>query len=95
MSHLNSYQRVYDPPPPSPTHSPALTRFKEFLSSTLLYGMYSDALAGGNVDFATSEPPKSFLQLWSFSSEPVHISRIDAFTTVQLALGRAVCKSVP
>ena len=75
-------------------HSLALNRFKEFLNSNLLYGMYSDALAGGNLDFATSEQPQSFVKLQSFLQAPVHISRVDAFTHVQLALGKAVCRFV-
>ena len=78
-------------PPPD---SLALNRFKEFLESNLLYGMYGDALASGNLDFATSEQPKSFAKLQSFLQAPVHISRVDAFTLVQLALGSAVCRYV-
>jgi len=79
---------------PLPTHSLALNRFKEFLNSNLLYGMYSDAVASGSLDFATSEQPQSFVKLQSFLQAPVHISRVDAFTHVQLALGKAVCRFV-
>ena len=75
-------------------HSLALNRFKEFLNSNLLYGMYSDALDSGNLDFATSEQPQSFVKLQSILQAPVHISRVDAFTHVQLALGKAVCRFV-
>ena len=71
----------------------ALNRFKEFLTSNLLYVMYCDALSSGsNLDFATSEKPQSFLKLQSFLLTPVHISRVDAFVAVQQALGSAVCR---
>ena len=56
--------------------------------------MYSDAVASGSLDFATSEPPQSFVKLQSFLQAPVHISRVDAFTHVQLALGKAVCRYI-
>jgi len=56
--------------------------------------IYGDALASGNLDFATSEQPKSFAKLQSFLQAPVHISRVDAFTLVQLALTSAVCRYV-
>ena len=71
----------------------ALNRFKEFLTSNLLYVMYCDALSSGsNLDFATSEKPQFFLKLQSFLLTPVHISRVDAFVAVQQALGSAICR---
>ena len=73
--------------------SVALNRFKEFLTSNLLYVMYCDALSSGsNLDFATSEKPQAFVKLQSFLLTPVHISRVDAFVAVQQALGSAVCR---
>lgn len=73
-------------------YSSALNRYREFLNSTLLRGMYCDALASGDVDFATSVPPQSIKKLLSCSASPVHISRIDAFATVMQALANAVCR---
>lgn len=32
-------------------------------------------------------------KLWSSVPTPVHVSRLDAFTTVQQALGKAICRS--
>lgn len=76
-----------------PSCSLALNKFKEFLSSNLLYVMYCDALSSGsNLNFAMSEKPHSFDMLQSFLLTPIHISRVDAFVAVQRALGTAVCR---
>ena len=55
--------------------------------------MYSDAIASGNLnDISMTEMPQSFKKLQSFLLAPVHVSRADAFVTVQWMLGKVVCR---
>jgi len=76
----------------------ALNRCKEFLTSDLLYAMYSDALSGigsnnAEFSFALMKEPESFSKTQSSSFKPVHFSRHDAFIKVMQALTEAVCRS--
>lgn len=79
----------------------ALSRCKEFLTSNLLYSMYSDAISGSgssNANFPLlmiEEPNKETVNnIFSSLLTSIHISRQDAFIKIQHALGNAVCKWV-
>ena len=37
-------------------------------------------------------PVQMYRKLWSALATPIHVSRMDAFVTVQQALGKAVCR---
>ena len=54
--------------------------------------MYGDAVASGNLDSSMMEGPVSFEKLQSFHMTSVHVSRADAFVSVQKMLGQVVCR---